>query len=388
MIKRIEKDVPLYEKFGIFTEAPRKKRRKPRVVSVSPKSRRHDYLDDMEADEEIDINSIDDDEFSDYSDFSDDELNEIDSLGTDEPAPENPQPEEPVDNPEPADDTIDVSAEPDQDDDYTQDIEDPNQTDPQATPEEPAEPAPEEPAAPEPPAEEPAPTTDTPEATPEQPQTDATGGDPNATPTEEPPAEPAPAETPAETPADTNAEAPATDSNDPLAPIDDPNVEPSEGSADATGSVNVDPNDSGADDTEDYTADADPADPNAGGDAADPNDPNAAPADPNADKPVTKDDVKKFMLYKKFMDLYEMIDYFIVKTEPIIVDDKAFSCALNATLANFRKLEKLVKDYMILKFKTDSYLQNVFFYEKTKANVTLNLELLENNNNSEKQLNK
>ena len=49
MIKIIEREIPLYESFGVFTEAPkRRKKRKPRIITVKPKSRGRNFLNDVD----------------------------------------------------------------------------------------------------------------------------------------------------------------------------------------------------------------------------------------------------------------------------------------------------------------------------------------------------
>ena len=43
---------------------------------------------------------------------------------------------------------------------------------------------------------------------------------------------------------------------------------------------------------------------------------------------ITKDDVKKYVLYKKFMELHENIDYYITKMEPIMMKPKCLQVSL------------------------------------------------------------
>ena len=134
--------------------------------------------------------------------------------------------------------------------------------------------------------------------------------------------------------------------------------------------------DLGADASLDTPSEDGTVDPNA---TADPNmDPNAA-TDPNAGQSVTKDDVRKHEMYKRFLDLYNAIVYFIERLESGVSDSERFEMASSKALSKFKRIEDLTRDYMLLKFQTDSFLQNSFFYEKIKAICLLNFKSLELN---------
>lgn len=389
MIKKIEREVPLYESFGVFTEAPRRrKKRKPKIVSVNPRTRGHNYLNDIDGnEEEIDLSQIDPDEedFSDYSDFSDQELsdieNELNAIGNEEEPVENPDdteepieepfdpdgepnPEEPENPEEPMQDDIEEPVDPEQpqeDIPAEDNIEEPFDTE---------NPQPEEPAEPEAPED---PLADTVVDPNEQPE--GTDGQ------ETPPADNANPGDGIEEPVnvdDNTGQEPPQDGGDGIEEPFDPDGGDEQNNPEGGENVTIDPNEQNG---EDFTAEIDDpnADPNQAPqqDQQPPQDPNAGGQDPN--KPVTKDDVKKYVLYKKFMELHENVDYYITKLEPIIVDNTKFAFAIKSVLNTFKSLKSLLKDYMILKYSSDSYLQNVFFYEKIKANINLNIELLQNN---------
>mgnify|MGYP003290980332 CR=1 FL=1 len=332
MIKRIARDIPLFESLGLFTEAPKKKR-KPRVISVRPI--RKDYADLVDPEESFDIDDIDDtsDDLSDYDDLGMDDLDAFgDDISDDEFADDLP------------DDDLDDSDIDMDDPELSGDlgIDDIPLDDEQETPED----VPEE----QPPVEG--------EAT-----------------------EPAPE--PEEAPVDTGVEEPA--------PTPEEGTEPP-----VEGEVPVE-GDAGGGEVIDATAG--PEDPETSGDMGggtdldlvpdDGTDPNQMDTgDPNADQTageenITKDDVRKYELFKRFINLLKSIEYFIEKLENGVSDNENFEIAIKKAHKKFKSLEALLKDYMLLKFQTDSFLQNSFFYEKIKASTLLIFNLLELNKNKE-----
>ena len=299
MIKRIAREVPLFESLGIFTEAPKKKR-KPRVISVRPIKK--DYTDMVDPEESFDIDDdIDDlgDDLSEYDDLEidlDDDI--LEDLGEDIPDFEIqdddtsvPEETEVIDTTGHetgedlgGDEDIDNQEEIDGDETKTQEVE----------PEENQDPI----------VDETVPQEGNGEVI------DATGG-----------------ENP-ESDSDLGAEVD-------IVPID-----------------GTDPNQQ----------------------VPDPN--NTTPQDQISNESITKDDVRKYELFKRFMNLYKSIQYFIDKLENGVSDSERFEAVSRRVLLKFKSLEDLTKDYMLLKFQSDSFLQNSFFYEKIKASSLLLLELL------------
>ncbi len=304
MVIKHTRDIPLFESLGLFTEAPKRKR-KPRVISVSPIKK--DYYDELLSDnEQIDIDDESDD-FSDYDDIGLDDLSALDeelqNIGSD-----------------------DISEEDIPDDIVNDDIEN--------------EPAlgedlidgEQEPIEEVVPAEEP------------QDQSETTG---------EEATEPVEGETPTE-------EA-VPEGNEVIDTTTDEGSDP-EAEGDLGGDVELDsvPED-GSDPTQT---------------PVDAQDPNAVP-----EQQFTKDDIRKHELYKRFMQLYKTIQYFIDKLENGVSDDERFEYVAKVSLEKFKSLEDLTRDYMLLKYQTDSYLQNSFFFEKIKASCLLIFELISSNKN-------
>lgn len=107
------------------------------------------------------------------------------------------------------------------------------------------------------------------------------------------------------------------------------------------------------------------------------------PADSSGNQEYTKDDMRKFELFNRTFDLYNAVLYIIEKIGTTATDNQKFAIVLKEVLERLKSIESLMKDYMILKFQSDSYLQNSFFYEKTKACIMLILELMEINKKTE-----
>lgn len=330
MIIRTAREIPLFESLGIFTEAPKKKKRKPRVVSVRPI--KTDYADLVDPEELFDVEDIDDtsDDIQGFDDLSED-IDDFDDI-----------PNEVDLDYEDQEDLGDLGSDLDSDfdvDSLSIDDIDVNDvaTEPETTQEEPV-PAEGEPTE----------------------VIDATAGEAVPEQTETQPTEPTPAE----------SEVPV-----------EGEVAPEEGGevVDATtgedGANIEDTSDLGADVSLDTPNDDGTIDPNA--------DPTAT--DPNAGQSVTKDDVRKHEMYKRFLDLYNSIVYFIERLESGVSDSERFELASTKALSKFKRIENLTRDYMLLKFQTDSFLQNSFFYEKIKAICLLNFKSLELNKNKKEE---
>ena len=114
--------------------------------------------------------------------------------------------------------------------------------------------------------------------------------------------------------------------------------------------------------------------------ATDPNtDPNA---DPNAQgKQFKKDDMRKYVLFQQFTKLHSSIENYISKLEMEISDDGRIEAANYEIRSKFQELSSLVYDYLTLKFSSDSYMSNKYFYEQTKTAILILFQLLNNSHN-------
>ena len=437
MIKIIEREIPLYESFGVFTEAPkRRKKRKPRIITVKPKSRGRNFLNDVDSDEEVSVGDIEPDEdfAGDYSDLS---VDNIDNLDTDKDSPsedpldaefndntdvntkddtteEDPldtnfgddeddtstDAEDPLDqdftfdNDTANDDPLDADFDTDEPDDDSDPLDNQFDSDPVDNPnsDDDADPldADFDDYQDDTPEEDPLDADFGDEDTSDEDPLDADfGGDEDSTSTD--------AEDPldqdfgdGENTVDSNNPPEGNPKGDTGDPLDQDFGDGGDDNQNNGNTVTVDPNQQSEDPLDaNFDDNGDSGDGSGNnGDAGQNN--NQPPSDQGQDgnKAVTKDDFRKFVLYKKFMELYNSLVYYVSKLEYLVIDDYAFACSSREVLKNFDKLTELLKDYMIIKFKSDSYLQNVFFFEKMKANINLNIEILKNNSHTEKHLDK
>lgn len=117
-----------------------------------------------------------------------------------------------------------------------------------------------------------------------------------------------------------------------------------------------------------------------------PNDPNADPTSAdvgmNADmEAFDKNDMRKYQLFKRFIDLHDVSVRFTSTLDAIISDDADYGAIISNVTKKLKRVEGILKDYMILKFQSDSYLQNSFFFEKAKTTILLALEMLKRGKN-------
>lgn len=156
--------------------------------------------------------------------------------------------------------------------------------------------------------------------------------------------------------------------------VTDPSTDPN---AEMDPNAGTDPNATETIDVPDPSADpnAQSTDPTADPTATDPN------ADPaagvNADlEAFDKNDMRKFQLFKRFIDLHDVSLHFVSVLDAIISDDAEYGSVIATITKKLKRVEEILKDYMILKFQSDSYLQNSFFFEKAKTTILLALEIL------------
>ena len=140
-------------------------------------------------------------------------------------------------------------------------------------------------------------------------------------------------------------------------------------------------NDTEEDDgTEDIVTDDDPA---ITDDEAD------APDDPNTDDQDTGDEntgekdtdeeekIHKQNLFKKFITLRTSIENYDAKLSSMIGIDADTHEMITEISEKLRSLAEMMYDYMVLKFKKNSYLESMLFYQRTVAAVNLCLDSLD-----------
>ena len=76
------------------------------------------------------------------------------------------------------------------------------------------------------------------------------------------------------------------------------------------------------------------------------------------------------------------------KLEAEITDDGRIEAANYEIRSKFQQLSSLVYDYLTLKFSSDSYMSNKYFYEQTKTAILILFQILNNSHNEIKMTTK
>ena len=140
-------------------------------------------------------------------------------------------------------------------------------------------------------------------------------------------------------------------------------------------------NDTEEDDgTEDIVTDDDPAITDDEADAPDdPNTDDQDTGDENAGEKDTDEEEKihKQNLFKKFITLRTSVENYDAKLSSMIGIDADTHEMITEISEKLRSLAEMMYDYMVLKFKKNSYLESMLFYQRTVAAVNLCLDSLD-----------
>lgn len=88
--------------------------------------------------------------------------------------------------------------------------------------------------------------------------------------------------------------------------------------------------------------------------------------------------IKKQNLFKKFVNLHESLDVYISKLDVTVGIDDVMNKQINIINDNLKQIREVLYDYMILKFKANTYLQNMLFYQRSITGINLLLDDLGN----------
>lgn len=88
--------------------------------------------------------------------------------------------------------------------------------------------------------------------------------------------------------------------------------------------------------------------------------------------------IHKQNLYHKFMNLHDSIERYIDKLDGLTGSTDSMNHQIAVINDKFKDLESLIYQYMILKFKKNSYVESMLFYQRAVAAVNLTLEVLSN----------
>lgn len=162
----------------------------------------------------------------------------------------------------------------------------------------------------------------------------------------------------------------ATDGGDDLPSVD--GTDPTVNAGDATTDTG------GEDDNTDYTQTDTSSDPNTQQQGTDANQTDAN--NQNRGPGLEFDSVRKYNLYKEYVKLRTAIDNYITKLESCISDDPRSNQVIKTSTMKFRELYDLITDYMMMKFEICSYIQNLLFYQRQVATVQLIFTMLQETN--------
>ena len=225
----------------------------------------------------------------------------------------------------------------------------------------------ENPAPEEEPAED---TTDTPEdgAEPVMDDTDYTGDDTGEDAPEEPTTDDA------ET-ADTG-EDDLMDGADMMdATPDDPGGETDDTATDTEGDTTDTPEDGAEpvmDDT-DYTGDDTEGDTTDTGDTTEADGTNS---DGGGEEASNDEQIRKYVLYRKFLKLNKTLDKQCEALNTLISDDIDINQKYKKISNNLKELNSLLSEYMIIRFQNASYIQSMLFYQRVLTATDINLNAL------------
>ena len=114
------------------------------------------------------------------------------------------------------------------------------------------------------------------------------------------------------------------------------------------------------------------------------------PEEDNPDDTPTEDDNKPetsapgieysstrtYMLYREFEDLLDTVNILIVSMEKYSTNSLEKGAIAGKVLNKLREIQELLRDYMLMRFKLSSYVQNTIFYNKIVISIKATIELL------------
>lgn len=103
---------------------------------------------------------------------------------------------------------------------------------------------------------------------------------------------------------------------------------------------------------------------------------NPPPEEP-VDNPV--EHLRKYNLYKELGNIFSVVKNMISRLENTSKDTIEGNLVINSVLDKLRTIEELIYQYLVIKFRTNTYIQSLYFYETIVASVNMTLKLMENN---------
>ena len=126
-------------------------------------------------------------------------------------------------------------------------------------------------------------------------------------------------------------------------------------------------------DNEDYTDDVDAGDDDSDNDNS--NDSENQNSDNSSDKDQ-KERYRKYNLFKDFINMRENISAYITRLDNTVSDSIECNRLYKDIINRFKNLNTLAYDYMIIKFNNATYFESFLFYQRMKAAIQFNIDLL------------
>ena len=144
----------------------------------------------------------------------------------------------------------------------------------------------------------------------------------------------------------------------------------SDDGADAGGDTEGAPDEPVTDDT-DYTSDD-----GGGDDSADTSTDDSGSDDGSGGGASTDEQIRKYALYRKFMKLNKILDTSTEVLSNSISDNSEINQKMKSVTKKLKETNKLLSEYMIIKFQNASYIQSMLFYQRVLAIVDINYNIL------------
>lgn len=85
---------------------------------------------------------------------------------------------------------------------------------------------------------------------------------------------------------------------------------------------------------------------------------------------------QKYILYKKFLKLDENLTMYIKTLNDIITDDAVIMMKYQTVGKNLEKAKNLLSEYMLIKYQSSTYIQNMLFFKRIIAIVDISFNMI------------
>lgn len=101
--------------------------------------------------------------------------------------------------------------------------------------------------------------------------------------------------------------------------------------------------------------------------------------DSTDDSESSADSQKRYTMYLRYLRLYDVLCSMIEKLRYIVKDDPNENAVIIKIIDNFNNIKMTMFDYMVMKFKSEQYVEILIYFETIVNCIRLNFELIRNN---------